>query len=108
MNWLAKLLLTSLAILLIGYFLPGIQVESFWSAFILTVVLTLLNITVKPVMVILTIPLTVITLGLFHLVTNTLVVLIADYFVDGVFIDGFWWALLFGVLLSFVNSALDR
>lgn len=108
MNWLAKLLLTSLAILLIGYLLPGLHIESFWSAFILTIVLTLLNLTVKPVMVILTIPLTIVTLGLFHLITNTVMVLIADYFVDGVYLDGFWWAFLFGILLSFVNGALDR
>lgn len=106
MNFIIKLLLNGLAIMLTAYLLPGIQIEGFLSAVMLALVLAILNATLKPVLVILTIPVTFVTLGLFLIVINALVILLADYFIPGSNIDGFWWAVLFGFILSILNSIL--
>lgn len=78
--------------------------EGFSSAIIFAIVLGVLNIFVKPILGLFGLPLTIITLGLFALVINALIILIADYFIDSMVVDGFWWALIFSVLLSFVTS----
>ncbi len=106
MNLLIKLILSAVAVIVVSYLLPGVYIDDFWSAFILAVVLSLLNYVVKPILVILTIPLTVVTLGLFLLVINALIILMADSIIDGFIVEGFWWALLFSLLLSLVNSLL--
>ena len=98
--------MNALAIMLAAYLLPGIHVDGFTSAIMLALVLSLLNVTLKPVMVILTIPVSVVTLGLFLIVINAGVILLADYFIPGTNIDGFWWAILFGLVVSIVNSIL--
>lgn len=106
MNFLVRMLLSAIAVLLVSYLLPGVGVDSFLTAFILAVLLTLLNLLVKPLLVLLTIPLTVLTLGLFLLVINAVIILLADELVSGFYVDGFWWALLFSLLLSLTNSLL--
>lgn len=108
MNFLGKILLSSIAVIITSYLIPGIEVESFLAAVIIAVVLSLLNVTVKPLLVILTIPLTVVSLGLFLLVINAMIVLIAGSIVTGFFVDGFWWALLFSLVLSVTNSLLSN
>jgi putative membrane protein len=65
-----------------------------------------LNITIKPILIILTIPITLLTLGLFLLVINAILILIAAWIVPGFHVDGFWWALLFGLILALINSLL--
>jgi putative membrane protein len=104
MNWIVRFLLTGLAILLTAYLLPGVKVVDYWTALVVAFVLTLVNIFLKPILIILTIPITFITLGLFLLVINALMILLTDYFVDGFVVDGFWWALLFSLILSIFNS----
>jgi len=104
MKFLVNLVLNALAIMLTAYFLPGIHVDGFVSALLLAAVLAVLNVTVKPVMVILTIPVSVLTLGLFLIVINAGVILLADYFIPGTNIDGFWWAIIFGFIVSIFNS----
>lgn len=104
MNWIVKFLLSGLAVLLTAYLLPGVNVEDYWTALWVALVLSLVNIFVKPFLIILTIPITFVTLGLFLLVINALMILLADYFVDGFLVDGFWWALLFSLILSIFNS----
>ena len=104
MKFLVNLVLNALAIMLTAYFLPGIHVDGFVSALLLAAVLAVLNVTVKPVMVILTIPVSVLTLGLFLIVINAGIILLADYFIPGTNIDGFWWAILFGFIVSIFNS----
>jgi putative membrane protein len=106
MNFLLKLILNALAIMLTAYLLPGIHIDGFVSALLLAVVLAILNATLKPVLVILTIPATIVTLGLFLIVINAGVILLADYFIPGSDIDGFWWAILFGFIVSILNSIL--
>ncbi len=106
MNFLIRTLLSSIAVIIVSYLLPGVNVESFFVAVIVAVLLSLLNMTVKPLLIILTIPLTVFTLGLFLLVINALIIMLADGVVPGFEVAGFWWALLFSLLLSLTNSLL--
>lgn len=106
MNFLVRILLSSLAVIIVSYLLPGVVVEGFFAAVIVALILSLLNYTVKPLLILLTIPLTVFTLGIFLLVINAVIILIADAIVPGFFVDGFWWALLFSLLLSLTNALL--
>ncbi|XOV90825.1 MAG: phage holin family protein [Bacteroidota bacterium] len=108
MNFLIRTLLSSLAVIIVSYLLPGVEVESFFVAVIVAVLLSLLNMTVKPLLIILTIPLTIFTLGLFLLVINALIIMLADSVVPGFYVAGFWWALLFSLLLSLTNSLLSQ
>ena len=104
MNGIIKFLLTGLAVLLTAYLLPGVHVENYGYALLVAVVLAIANAIVKPILIIFTIPLTVLTLGLFLLVINAIIILIVDYFVPGFSVDGFWWALAFSLILSVFNS----
>lgn len=106
MNLIIRILLTAVAVVILAKFLPGVAVEGFTSAIIVAVVLGLLNIFIKPILVILTLPITVVTLGLFLLVINACIILLADNFIDGFAVDGFWIALLFSLLLSLLQSIL--
>ena len=108
MPFIPKLLLTSVAILIAGYFLPGVHVNTFWTALVVALVLSFLNVFLKPLMVILTIPFTVVTFGLFLLVINALIIMIASSWVNGFKVDGFWWAMLFSIILSAVSSFLEN
>jgi putative membrane protein len=92
----------------LSYILKGIHIDSFISAIWLSVVLAILNALLKPILVILTLPITVVTLGLFLFVINALIVLLAGKFVTGFHVDGFGWALLFSLLLSVLTSILHR
>jgi putative membrane protein len=85
---------------------PHIRIESYVTAILFSLVLAFLNAIVKPILVILTLPITIITLGLFLLVLNVLMVILAGRLVSGIHIEGFLWAFIFGVLLSLISSAL--
>lgn len=104
MNWIIRILLNGLAVVLTAYLLPGVSVTDYWTAIIVALVLAIANVIVKPVLIVLTIPITILTLGLFLLAINAMIILMADYFVDGFTVDGFWWALLFSLILSLFNS----
>ncbi len=104
MNFIIKLILYAIAILITSYLLSGVHVEGFFAAFILAGVLALFNVTLKPLLVILTIPFTIITFGLFLIVINAIIILLADSFIPGTNIDGFWWAILFSFIVSILNS----
>ncbi|MFP4281924.1 MAG: phage holin family protein [Opitutales bacterium] len=107
MNFLLKLLLTALVVMGTAYLLPGVAVEDFIAALIATVVLTLLNTIVRPVLVILTIPLTILTLGLFLLVINAAMILLTAHWIDGFRVEGFWWAVGFSIVLSLLTSIVE-
>lgn len=104
MNSIVRFLLSGVAVVLTAYLLPGVDVHDYWTALIVALVLSLVNIFVKPILILFTIPLTFLTLGLFLLVINALMILLTDYFVDGFIVNGFWWALLFSLILSLFNS----
>ena len=103
---LIRILLSALAVVIAAYILPGVGVDGFFAAIIIAVVIALLNFILKPILVILTIPLTVLTLGLFLLVINAIIILIADFIIPGFYVDGFWWALIFSLVMSLTNTLL--
>ena len=107
MKTIIKLLLSAVAVVATAYLLdPHVQVESFWIAIVVAAVLSLFHIFLKPVLVILTIPVTILTLGLFLLVINAALILLADWFIGGFQVDGFLWALIFSLILSVIVSIL--
>jgi putative membrane protein len=106
MNFLIRILITALVAFGLSYLLDGVHIDAFTTALILALVLAVLNALVKPILIILTLPITILTLGLFLLVINALIIMLGARFVDGFKVDGFWWALLFSILLSVVSSIL--
>ncbi len=106
MNFLIRILISALVAFGLSYMLSGVHIDGFITALIVAVVLAVLNALVKPILVILTLPITIITLGLFLFVINALIILLGARLIDGFSVDGFWWALLFSILLSIVSSIL--
>ncbi len=103
-SFLIKILLGGISVLIAGFLLPGVHIDDFQTGFILAAVIILINLTLKPILILLTLPLTLMTFGLFLLVINALMILLADHFIDGFSVDGFWWAILFAIVLSIINS----
>jgi putative membrane protein len=107
MNFLIRLLVTALAAMLTAYLLPGVTIRDFISALVLALVLAILNLLVKPVLILLTLPVTIITLGLFLLVINAIIILLASKLVKGFTVDGFFWALIFSVVLTVISGIMN-
>ncbi len=108
MRFIVKYLLTALAVYATADLLSGIHVQSFWTAIVVALVLGLINMTVKPLMIVLTIPFTIISLGLFLLVINALMIMLAGWLIDGFTVDGFWWALVFSIIQTIIASILEK
>jgi putative membrane protein len=104
MKLILRLLVTAALVLLLSNLLNGVAVASFGTALIVAVVLGLLNLFIKPILIILTLPVTVITLGLFLLVINAVIILLCTKIVGGFAVDSFWTALLFSIILSILQS----
>ena len=102
-----KFLITALAAIIASYVLPGVYIDGFLSALILALLLGLMNVTIRPILLILTIPATVLTFGIFIFVINAIVILICDAILPGFQVDNFWWALLFSIVLWLTNSLLN-
>ena len=98
--------ISAIAIGIAAYLVPGASV-TVWGAVILAVVLGALNLLVRPLLILLTLPITILTLGLFTFVINAFLVWLASLVVPGFSIDGFWWALLFAVVLAIVNGVFN-
>jgi putative membrane protein len=107
MRILVKLLVNAFAVMVAAYLLPGVRVAGYFDALVVAVVLGILNTVVRPTLHFLALPITIVTLGLFSLVINALVVLMGDYLIPGFSVDGFWWALGFSLVLSLVSSFLN-
>ena len=108
MNILINWLISALVILASAYLLPGIHVENFLTALVLALVLGILNAVVKPILLVLTLPINILTLGLFTLVINALLIMLATFIVPGFSVDTFWWAILFSIFISLFNIFLAR
>lgn len=108
MGIIVKWLISTVAIIITAYLLPGVTVSGFLAAVIGAAVLAIINTIIKPILVILTLPINILSLGLFTLVINALLVMLMAYIVEGFDVANFWWALLFGVILSIVNSILSK
>ncbi len=106
-NFLIKTLIVAAAVILASYVLPGVAVDRFTTALLVALALSLLNFFVKPVLIILTLPITILTLGLFLFIINAFVIVLAGKLVTGFRVDSIWWALLFSVLLSFFAYILE-
>ncbi len=107
MNFLIKTLVTTFAVVITSYLLPGVMVEDFFAALVTAFILGVLNMVLKPLLIILTIPVTIMSLGLFLLVINAFIIQLVDVIVPGFTVDTFWWALLFSVILSLVSYFLE-
>ena len=107
-KWFFKVLVCSVNVFILEFILPGISITDFFTAVIVAVVLSLLDAIVKPILILLTLPATILTLGLFLFVINAGIILIDAYFVHGFKVDSFWHALLFGAVLSFFNSLVHK
>lgn len=107
MNLIIRLLLNAVAVVVLAHVLNGVYVDGYVTAIIVAVVLSILNLLVKPILIILTLPITIVTLGLFLLVINALIILLADKLIDGFGVTSFWTALLFSVLLSILQWLLQ-
>jgi len=96
-------IVSSLAIILVAYLFPGVSV-TLLGALVLAIVLGLINVFIKPIVSILTLPLTIVTLGIFSLIVNAVFILIAAKVVPGFSVSGFWTAFFFSIILSLVNA----
>ena len=108
MQFLVKLFFTWIAVIIASYVLPGVHVNDTMTALIVTLVWSFLDVIIKPLLIILTIPITIFTVGIFLLFINAIIVLIDDHFVHGFSVDNIWWALLFSFVVSFIVAAFQR
>lgn len=104
---IARLVLSSLAVGITAYFMDSVTIEPWWVTVIVAVVLGLINSVVRPVVKLLSLPITILTLGLFALVVNGLMVLLCAYFIEGFKVDGLGAAILFSIILAVVNWILN-
>lgn len=103
MDLIIKLLVNTIGVFAFGAMLRGVEVKSFGTSIIVAILLALVNAFVRPIVLFLTIPFTILTFGLFILVVNALMVMLVDAMVDGLKVKNFWWALLFSLLMSMLN-----
>jgi len=104
MNLIIRLFITAIVAFLLTKILPGVHFDGFGGAVIFAIVLGILNLILKPILSLFGLPLTIITLGFFALVINAIIILVADYFIDSMKVDGFWLAFIFSIALSIITS----
>ena len=104
MKFFLRILVTGIVVVLLSQLLPGVTVDGYLTAVVVALVLALLNLVVRPILVLFTLPITILTLGLFLIVINAIIILLADAFIEGFDVAGFWIALLFSLLLSLFQS----
>lgn len=106
MRLLIRILVTAFIVVALANFLPGTHIDNYVTGIWVAIALGLMNVFVKPILVIFTLPATVFTFGLFLLAINAFIIMLCSSLVSGFYVDGFWWALLFSLLLSFCESIL--
>jgi putative membrane protein len=106
MAFIIRIIVSAIVAFGLSYILKGVHINQFTTALILAAVLAVLNAIVKPILIILTLPITIITFGLFLFVINAIIILLASDLIKGFSVDGFWWALIFSFLLSIITSVL--
>lgn len=107
MHVILRWLILTLAILISAYLIPGVALGGFWTALWLALFLGIINVTLKPILILLTLPINILTLGLFTLVINALIILLATTVIKGFDVQSFWTALLFSIVLSIVSYLLN-
>lgn len=103
-----RLIIAGVAVLLSAYILSGVAVSGFWVAVLVAFLLAFANTYLKPLLMIISFPITVLTLGLFLLVVNVLMVYLVEWIVPGFTVVNFWWALLFSIIQSLLNSMFQK
>jgi putative membrane protein len=106
MSILIAIIINTLAVLVTGYILPGIHLRSFWTALAVAIVLGIVNAILRPIIFILTLPINILTLGLFSFVIIGLLVYLVSAIVPGFKVDNFGWAILFALIVALINWAL--
>ena len=106
-GWGTRFIIRTLSVFATAYFLPGVELAAFTTAIWVSLALAVLNVTIRPLLILLTIPLTLVTLGLFLLAINAVVVLLASDWVEGFTVHGFWAALAFSMIMTLVSSVLE-
>ncbi|MDD3846527.1 MAG: phage holin family protein [Syntrophorhabdaceae bacterium] len=107
MRLLLKWLIMAASIIVAAYFIPGVRVGSFFSALWVALFLGVVNILIRPILILITLPINILTLGLFTFVINAALILLASSVIKGFEVAGFWWALLYSIVLSVINSLLN-
>jgi putative membrane protein len=105
-SYLVQWLVYALAIVITAYLLPGVRLSGFFAALVTALVLGLINTFIRPLLLLLTLPINILTLGLLTLVINALLIMLTSAIVPGFKVTGFWWALLFSLVLAVINYAL--
>lgn len=100
------LIINSIVVFIGAYLLDGVKIKNFWTAIGVAILLGLINMFIKPLILLLTLPLTILTLGLFVLVINAWILLVIDKLIDGLTIKSFWWAVIYSIIISVLNSFL--
>ncbi len=108
MKFILKLLITAILVVVLSKILPGVETDGYVSAILVALSISVLNFIVRPILVVLTLPVTVVTLGLFLLVINAIIIMLADWLVGGFAVDGFLYALLFSIILAIARSLLFK
>ncbi len=106
MQFIIRLLVTGVVAFVLSKWLAGVHIDGFSTAVLFALVLAVVNALIKPLLIIFTLPITILTIGLFLFIINALMILLVDKMLDGVQVDGFWWALLFSLLLSAISALL--
>lgn len=107
-RWVFRWLVNALALLAAAALLPGVHIETVLAGVIAAALLGIINISIRPVLILVTLPLNVLTLGLFTFVINALMLMLVAWIVPGVAIDGFWWGVLAALVLSVVSGIVTR
>jgi putative membrane protein len=107
LKFILKILFTAVVILALAKLLPGVNIDTYWTAVLVALVLAVLNAFIRPILIFLTLPATLVTFGLFLFVINAGIILLDSYFVHGFHVKNFWVALLFSILLSIILSFFD-
>lgn len=107
MEFILKLAVRAAAVGLTAALLPGVTVAGVWTALLTAITIGLINALIRPIVFVLTLPATILTIGLFSLVINALMIQLADWAIPGFMVNGFWWALLFALVLSVINAILN-
>jgi putative membrane protein len=108
MKPLLKLLITSLAIIITAYFFPGVRIADFWTAITVAVAMGIVNTIIKPIVLFFTLPLNILTLGLFTFVVNGALIMLIAFFIPGFQIEGFFTAVIFSILVMIINWILIK
>jgi putative membrane protein len=106
MNIFVRLIINSLAVFISAYVLPGVKVDGFATAVAVAVVLGIVNLLIKPFFILLTLPVTILSLGIFALFINAIMIMLVSKLVPGFKVNGLFWAFVFGIVLSIVSSFL--